>query len=56
MVGLGESTGNLGDATKRRAIRQDDDARVELHGDIHETTSNVRAFSKELDQRAKKVG
>lgn len=56
MIGLGHSTGNLSDATMRRAIRKDDSARSELHGDVAQTTENVVAFSKELDQKARKVG
>lgn len=56
MIGLGHSTGNLSDATMRRAIRKDDSARLELHGDISQTTKNVRSFSSDLDQRAREVG
>jgi hypothetical protein len=56
MMGLGSATDNLGEATRRRSIRQDDAARAELHGDIDKTTSNVTAFSAELDRRARKIG
>lgn len=56
MIGLGHSTGNLSDATMRRAIRKDDSARLATHGDLAQTTKNVRAFSTDLDQRAKEVG
>lgn len=56
MIGLGSATRNLGDATKRRAIREDDDVRKETHGDLGQTTSNVRSFSRDLDQRAREVG
>lgn len=56
MIGLGAATENLGDATKRRSIRNDDSARADLHGDMDATTKNVQAFSKTLDQEARKIG